>query len=185
MKAPPPGPAREIAQLRALEQRYAELQEEHELPQSHSVLFRSTGERFAFIDAHCTQLRVTWLCHRFGVTPPGFYAWRARGVSDHAKEDRRLTTETVCLFARHHERYGSPRPRRALVDTGWTVSRRRVARLMAAAGLRAKAVRGVRAKVAAHQRYVRHLNLLWKTAVAATNQVWVGEITHLKVARYW
>lgn len=31
VKAPPPGPAREIAQLQALEQRYAELQEEHEL----------------------------------------------------------------------------------------------------------------------------------------------------------
>ena len=31
VKAPPPGPAREIVQLQALEQRYAELQEEHEL----------------------------------------------------------------------------------------------------------------------------------------------------------
>ena len=31
VKAPPPGPAREIAQLQALEQRYAELQHEHEL----------------------------------------------------------------------------------------------------------------------------------------------------------
>ena len=31
VKAPPPDPAREIAQLQALEQRYAELQEEHEL----------------------------------------------------------------------------------------------------------------------------------------------------------
>ena len=30
-KAPPPRPAREIAQLQALEQRYAALQEEHEL----------------------------------------------------------------------------------------------------------------------------------------------------------
>jgi transposase len=30
-KAPPPGPAREIAQLQALEREYAELQEEHEL----------------------------------------------------------------------------------------------------------------------------------------------------------
>jgi len=30
-QAPPPGPAREIAQLQELEQRYAELQEEHEL----------------------------------------------------------------------------------------------------------------------------------------------------------
>ncbi|WP_396221148.1 transposase [Gemmatimonas sp.] len=31
VKAPPPGPARQIAQLQALEQRYAELQQEHEL----------------------------------------------------------------------------------------------------------------------------------------------------------
>ena len=30
-KAPPPGPAREIAQLQALERKYAELKEEHEL----------------------------------------------------------------------------------------------------------------------------------------------------------
>lgn len=30
VKAPPPGPAREIAQLQALEQRYAELQQEHD-----------------------------------------------------------------------------------------------------------------------------------------------------------
>lgn len=31
VKAPPPGPAREIAQLQALEQRHAELQQEHDL----------------------------------------------------------------------------------------------------------------------------------------------------------
>ena len=30
-KAPPPGPTREIAQLQALERKYAELQEEHDL----------------------------------------------------------------------------------------------------------------------------------------------------------
>jgi transposase len=30
-KPPPPGPAREIAQLQALERKYAELQEEHDL----------------------------------------------------------------------------------------------------------------------------------------------------------
>src|SRR5918993_53102 len=30
-KAPPPGPAREIARLQALERKYAELQEEHDL----------------------------------------------------------------------------------------------------------------------------------------------------------
>ena len=33
-KAPPPGPARDIAQLQALERKYAELQQEHELLKS-------------------------------------------------------------------------------------------------------------------------------------------------------
>jgi hypothetical protein len=62
-QAPPPGPAREIAQLQELEQRYAELQEEHELLKK-AIRFCSArkGETFAFIDAHCTQFRVTWLC---------------------------------------------------------------------------------------------------------------------------
>jgi putative transposase len=128
---------------------------------------------------------VTWLCDRFAVTPSGFYAWRARGVSAHAKQDRRLTTEIIRLFARHHERYGSPRLHQALVRAGWAVSRRRVARLMAAAGLRAKAVRGYRAKVAIHQRYARHPNLLWKAEVTTINQVWVGDITYFKIAGCW
>ncbi|XWV18105.1 MAG: IS3 family transposase [Gemmatimonas sp.] len=79
------------------------------------------------------------------------------------------------MFTRHHERYGSPRlaSRRGSTLAG-PVSRRRVARLMADAGLRAKAVRGYRAKAAVHQRYARHPNLLWKTTVTTTNQVWVG-----------
>ncbi|MCO4098397.1 MAG: IS3 family transposase [Gemmatimonas sp.] len=89
------------------------------------------------------------------------------------------------MFTRHHERYGSPRLHRALIDAGWTVSRRRVARLLTDAGLRAKAVRGYRAKAAVHQRYARHPNLLWKTTVTTTNQVWVGDITYVKVAGCW
>lgn len=128
---------------------------------------------------------MTWLCHRFDVTPSGYYAWRARGVSAHAIQDRRLTTEILRLFARHHERYGSPRMQQALVSAGWTVSRRRVARLMAAAGLRAKAVCGYRAKVAIHLRYARHPNLLWQTEVTTINAVWVGDITYFKVAGCW
>ncbi len=86
------------------------------------------------------------------------------------------------MFARHHERYGSPRRHRALMDACWTVSRRRVARRMAAADMRAKAVGGYRAKVAIHQRDARHPNVLWKTEVTTINHVRVGDITYVKVA---
>jgi putative transposase len=128
---------------------------------------------------------VTSLCRRYHVTTAGFYAWRRRGESAHAKQNRVLTTEITRLFTQHHERYGSPRLYRLLVAAGWSVSRRRVAHLMRSAGLRAKAVRGYRQKAKVHALYARHPNRLWTAHVSAPNQVWVGDITYLKVAGSW
>ena len=128
---------------------------------------------------------MTALCRRYLVTTAGFYAWRRRGESAHAKQDRTLSTEIARLFAQHRERYGSPRIHQLLRDAGWRVSRRRVARLMRAAGLRARAVRGYRAKASIHLLYARHPNRLWTTTVSKPNQVWVGDITYLTVAGTW
>jgi transposase InsO family protein len=119
------------------------------------------------------------------VTTAGFYAWLDREESAHAKQDRVLITEITRLFRQHKERYGSPRLHQALVLAGWCVSRRRVAHLMRVAGLRAKAVQGYRAKVNIHQLYARHPNRLWTTDVTGPNQVWVGDITFLKVGSSW
>jgi transposase InsO family protein len=119
------------------------------------------------------------------VTTQGFYAWRRRGESAHTEQDRRLLAEITRLFQVHKERYGSPRLHHLLVHAGGTVSRRRVARLMRGAGLRAKAVQGYRAKATVHQLYARHPNRLWDTHVDRPNQVWVGDITYLKVAGHW
>ena len=125
------------------------------------------------------------MCRRYHVTTAGFYAWCRRGESAHAEQDRQLLAEVERLFLAHEERYGSPRLYRLLIDAGWTVSRRRVARLMRTAGLRAKAVQGYRAKVRVHQVYARHPNRLWTTTATHPNQVWVGDITYLKVEGTW
>jgi putative transposase len=128
---------------------------------------------------------VTTLCRRYRVTTAGFYAWRRRGESAHAKQDRMLSDAITALFTAHQQRYGSPRIHRALRQAGWRVSRRRVARLMRAAGLCAKAVRGYRAKATIHRLYARHPNRLWATTVTRPNQVWVGDITYLRLQRSW
>jgi transposase InsO family protein len=96
-----------------------------------------------------------------------------------------LTAEIVRLFAVHHERYGSPRIYRELLRTGWTVSRRRVARLMRAAGLRAKAVRGYRANAGIRARFALHPNRVWTARVTRRNQVWVGDITYVSLPDGW
>jgi hypothetical protein len=81
---------------------------------------------------------VSSLCRRYGVTAAGFYAWRRRGESAHAKQDRILSGQIAALFAAHQQRYGSPRIHHELRQAGWIASRRRVARLMRQAGLCAK-----------------------------------------------
>ena len=130
-------------------------------------------------------MTVVSLCQRYGVTPAGFYAWRRRPVSRHAARDDVLRAAIGRVFAAHHARYGSPRVHRALKDAGWIVSRRRVARLMRTAGLRAKAVRGYRAKAQVRRLFARHPNRLWTTHVDRPDQVWVGDITYLRVAHSW
>ena len=119
------------------------------------------------------------------MTTGGFYAWLGREESAHAKQDRLLSKEIMRLFTLHHARYGSPRIHHALKTLGWNVSRRRVAQLMRRAGLRAKAVQGYRAKVNIHHLYARHPNRLWTAQVTGPNQVWVGDITFLKVGSSW
>jgi transposase InsO family protein len=128
---------------------------------------------------------VSALCQRYGVSRAGFYSWRRRGESAHAEQDRQLTTEITRRFAAHQERYGSPRIHRVLRATGWVVSRRRVARLMREAGLRAKAVRGYRSKAQLRRQYAQHPNRLWTATVDHPNQVWVGDITYLRVGTGW
>jgi transposase InsO family protein len=125
------------------------------------------------------------LCRRYGVSRAGFYAWRRRAESRHAEQDRRLSAAIARCFAEHAGRYGSPRLHRCLVAAGWPVGRRRVARLMRALGLRARATRGRGAKAAIRRQYAQHPNRLWATTVTGPDQVWVGDLTYLRVAGRW
>jgi putative transposase len=56
---------------------------------------------------------------------------------------------------------------------------------MRAAGLRAKAVCGYRPKARLNRRYAQHPNRLWSTTVTRPNQVWVGDLTYLRVDHSW
>ena len=119
---------------------------------------------------------MTALCRRSTSPRAGFYAWRARGVSPHAKQDRCSQRDRTSV-RRTTARYGSPRIHH-LLTAGWAVSRRRVARLMRLAGLRAKAVRGYRAKATIRRRYGQHRTGYWPRPHA--NQIWVGDITYIR-----
>ena len=86
--------------------------------------------------AHRAVHRVTTLCRTLGVSVSGYYAWSTRSASLRAMQDAQLTAQIRSIHARSRQTYGAPRVHAELSELGIAVARKRVARLMRAAGLR-------------------------------------------------
>jgi transposase InsO family protein len=78
---------------------------------------------------------IATMCRILGVSSSGSYAWAKRQPSQRAQADAALLVEIRALHAASHGTYGAPRIQAELTEKGLRVSRKRVARLMAAAGL--------------------------------------------------
>jgi len=125
------------------------------------------------------------LCRLCGVSRAGFYAWQRRGTSARSKQDLRLLERIREIFGRSHRTYGSPRVQRELASQGVRVSRRRVERLMRAAGLRGRLARVYRTNAKLHVHYQQHPNLLWQAVARQVDRIWVGDVTYIRVGRAW
>jgi putative transposase len=75
------------------------------------------------------------MCRVLGVSPSGYHAWRKRAPSARAREDAALSARVIEIHAVAHGTYGAPRIHAELRDDGMRVGRKRVARLMTAAGI--------------------------------------------------
>ena len=128
---------------------------------------------------------MTRLCRCYGVTRPGYYAWRQRPASRHQEQDRILCERITAIFTASRGTYGSPRVHQALRHGGQRVSRRRVERLMRAGGLRGRVARVYRRKAGTHRWFSQHPNHVRWTRATGPNQIWVGDLTYLRVARRW
>jgi transposase InsO family protein len=125
------------------------------------------------------------MCRLYGVSRAGFYAWRQRRPSRRAAQDQVLTRRIVALYSNSRERYGSPRIHRALRKEGIRVGRKRVARLMRQQALKGRSARIYQKKAKLRKYFSGIPNHSRGVALSRPNQVWVGDITYLKVAGHW
>ncbi len=125
------------------------------------------------------------MCERYAVSRSGYYQWKRKAPSAHAEHDRALLGRIQRIYAASQGSYGAPRIHRALRAAGIRVGCKRVARLMREAGLRARAVEGYRGKAGVHRFYAQHPNRLRSIRAASWNQIWVSDITYLRVQRAW
>jgi transposase InsO family protein len=125
------------------------------------------------------------LCKRYGVTRSGYYGWCCREPSVHARQDERLLGRIRAIFEASEGTYGSPRIHAALQQAGLKVGRKRVARLMRDAVLKARSARIYRRTPGTRRFFAGIPNRVLELKTTAPGQIWVGDVTYLKSAGRW
>ena len=135
---------------------------------------------------HEDEFRITSMCRVLSVTRAGYYAWRRRSPCTRHVTDTRLLTEIRAIHQRSRRSYGSPRIYLHLHRQGHCVSKKRVARLMVQAGLRAKRSKRFRITTDSRRTKTVHENILARDFTVGTpNRVWAGDITYLWTGEGW
>ncbi len=99
------------------------------------------------------------MCALYGVTRGGFYAWQCRGPSVHTSQDARLTER---------------------------IRQVQVARLMRGARLQGRSARRYHRSMVRQRAFFASVPNHQRAHVTqAPNQVWLGDVTYLKVASQW
>jgi transposase-like protein len=128
---------------------------------------------------------VRTLCRLYGVSPAGYYAWKSRPASERIIDDAQWIEKIRSVHEASHQTYGSPRIHAALSKAGETVSRRRVERLMREHGIRACSAKLYRRIPSIGRFFDSVESKAHKVDVQRPDQVWVGDITYLKVKDQW
>ncbi len=142
--------------------------------------------RFSFIATEKAWYPVALMCRVLHVSRSGYYAWCKRPAAERRRQDQRLTLEVAAIHAESRGRYGSPRVHAELRDRGQRIARKRVARLMRTAGLRARVRRRFRCTTdSKHGMPIKGNLLARRFAMSTPNAGWVSDITYLWTFEGW
>jgi len=141
---------------------------------------------YGFIDKYRSTHAVEMMCRILRVTRSGYYAWKKRGESRRKRRDTVLLEKIRESYRESRGRYGSPNIHEDLRQWDYRCSRKRVARLMREAGLRAKTIRRFRVTTESKHTLPVAENLLQRQFSAeAAGKVWVSDITYLWTRQGW
>jgi putative transposase len=121
------------------------------------------------------------------VSRSGYYRWLKAPESKRAQAARQLTEHIRRIHFESRQSYGSPRVFHKLLREGVRTSENRVARLMQAAGIKARSKRAFRPRTtdSNHDHPIAPNRLKGDPAPTAPNQVWVADITYIRTLEGW
>jgi putative transposase len=142
---------------------------------------------YRIVLAEKARTPVSMACELLGVSTSGFYAWASRAPSDRALSDAWLIARIKAVHAENRGVYGSRRVTAELrLGEGVVVSRKRVQRLMRAAGLSGLVARK-RGRTTIRVPGVRVADDLVERRFRpeARDILWVADITYLRTWEGW
>jgi putative transposase len=135
--------------------------------------------KYAWIQSHQNEFTVASMCEFLNVSRSCFYDWLNSSKTEREKENEELIEQLRILFQEGRGNYGTRRLKRKLQKSGYTVSRRRIGRLMKRAGLVCKTKRKFRVTTDSKHNLPTAPNLLARQfTVKQPNQTFVGDITY-------
>ena len=148
----------------------------------------SNPERgYEFMRAHRAEFPLAVMCRVLRLSRSGYYDWLKRPPSARARRDLELQALILPIWTGSGKTYGAPRIHAALRAAGERVSRKRVARLMKALSIqgvtRRRSTTAMRRKIA-QARFAPDL-VRRNFSAGAPNQLWVADITHVRVRYGW
>ncbi len=135
---------------------------------------------------HTGQYPISKMSEVFKVSRSGYYSWLGREPSKRARQNDRLRRLIHDAWQESGKSYGSPRIHNQLKIDGFTVSRPRIARLMADMGIVSRIrKRWVKTTHSTHGWPVAANLLDRKFAPNGLGRVWVSDITYIRSEQGW
>ncbi len=142
--------------------------------------------RYRFVEAESSRYPVALVCRIAQVSRAAYYGWKDTPVSARAQADAALTVKIRAIHAASGGQYGVPRVLAELRAQGYDVGRKRVARLMAAAGLRGRRpLRWVRTTTPEPTPPAIPDRVHGAFTASAPDVLWVGDITYVRTWEGW
>jgi len=142
--------------------------------------------KYAWIAQHSADFSVSLMCQSLTVCRSAFYAWKRSPMTVKEKKDKTLTGVIKTSFDERRGCYGTRRIQQDFIAQEMTVSRRRIARLMKAEGLRVKTKRKFKATTYSGHDDPIAPNLLTRAfTVDKPDTCYVGDITYIATREGW
>ena len=142
--------------------------------------------RYRFVEAESSRYPVTRLCRMAQVSRAAYYQWQEGRGSAREPADAALTAAIRAIHTASRGQYGVPRVLAELRAQGHDVGRKRVARLMAAAGLRGRRPpRWVRTTTPEPTPPAIPDRVHGEFTAPAPDVLWVGDITYVRTWEGW